>query len=147
MDIANIALDIAFTDLFLYLLLFSSLYIEFLTTKVFTNFKFIFCFDWSYKNILLFWVMTQKKLLTNQFAVFSTFDLFDLLILIPRVHCSIVFLWLMYLISLSNFRILLCLMKTNSCVPFTKYTIHQNLLHIYNLCQWVNINSIYSIWH
>ena len=38
MDIANIALDIAFTDLFLYLLLFSSLYIEFLTTKVFNNY-------------------------------------------------------------------------------------------------------------
>ena len=31
-----------------------------------------------------------KILLANQFAVFFTFDIFDLLILIPGVHCYIV---------------------------------------------------------
>ena len=31
-----------------------------------------------------------RILLANQFAAFFTFDLFDLFILIPRVHCYIV---------------------------------------------------------
>ena len=39
---------------------------------------------------MLFWVM-QQNTLVNQFARFFTFDLFDLLILIPGVHCYIVF--------------------------------------------------------
>ena len=33
--------------------------------------------------------LCQKILLANRFAGFSTFDLFDLLILIPGVHCYI----------------------------------------------------------
>ena len=36
--------------------------------------------------------LCHKILLVNQFAVFFTFDLFDLLILIPGVHCYIVFI-------------------------------------------------------
>ena len=34
--------------------------------------------------------LCRKILLANQFSGFSTFDLFDLLILIPGVHCYIV---------------------------------------------------------
>ena len=37
--------------------------------------------------------LCRKILLANQFAEFFTFDLFDLLIRIPGVHCYIVLVW------------------------------------------------------
>ena len=50
-------------------------------------------------------VLCRKILLANQFAGFLTFDLFDLLILIPWVHCHIV------LVFLGIFRITILLGK------------------------------------
>ena len=46
-----------------------------------------------------------KVLLANQFAGFFTFNLFDLLILIPEVHCYIVlvFYWLPEIKARLNF--------------------------------------------
>ena len=48
-----------------------------------------FAFIEATKN-MLFWIMTPKILLANQFAGFFTFGLFELLILIPVVYCCIV---------------------------------------------------------
>ena len=42
------------------------------------------------QKISYYFGLCQKILLANQFAWFFTFDLFDLLILIPGVHCYIV---------------------------------------------------------
>ena len=50
------------------------------------------------KNILLFWVM-PPNILGVSVVGFFTFDLFDLLILIPGVHCCIVLV-----VSLKNIR-------------------------------------------
>ena len=43
------------------------------------------------QKISYYFGLCWKILLANQFAGFFTFDLFDLLILIPGVHCYIVF--------------------------------------------------------
>ena len=86
-----------------------------------------------------------KIFLANLFGFFN-FDLFNLLILIPGIHYYIVLVWLMYLTSLVNFQISLCLMKSNGCMPLQNIP-HQNLLHIKNLSQWIDINSVYSIWY
>ena len=51
--------------------------------------KSIFCFHWSYKKYAIL-DYDPKILLANQFAGFFTFDLFELLILIPVVYCCIV---------------------------------------------------------
>ena len=42
------------------------------------------------QKISYYFGLCQKILLVNQFAGFFTFDLFDLLILIPGFHCYIV---------------------------------------------------------
>ena len=51
--------------------------------------KSIFCFHWSYKKYAIL-DYDPTILLANQFAGFFTFDLFELLILIPVVYCCIV---------------------------------------------------------
>ena len=50
--------------------------------------KLIFCFHWSYKN-MLFWLMPQNTLGQSVCKVFYYY--FDLSILIPGVHCYILF--------------------------------------------------------
>ena len=62
-------------------------------------------------------------LLPNQFAGRFTFDLFHLLILIPRVHCYIVLFWR-------------CVWWIQMVVPLPK-NIHQDLLYTHNL-QWID---------
>ena len=57
--------------------------------KTIWGMKLIFCFHLSNKKIILFG-LCFKIFLATQFAGFFTFDLFDLLILIPGVHCYIV---------------------------------------------------------
>ena len=42
------------------------------------------------QKISCYFGLCRKILLANQFAGFFTFDLFDMLILIPRLHCYIV---------------------------------------------------------
>ena len=51
--------------------------------------KLIFWHRWSYRKYAIL-DHGLKKLLANQLAEIFTFDLFDLLILIPGVHCYIV---------------------------------------------------------
>ena len=82
-----------------------------------------------------------KILMVSHFAGFSTFDLFDLLILNWGAH--------FYIIPVCDF-----IGKFSTLVAFEiKFlyaftnTLYQNLLHIHNLCQWTDINSIYSIWY
>ena len=58
--------------------------------KTIWGIKLIFCFHWSYKKYHTIFGLCWKILLVNQLTGFSTFDLFDLLILIPGVHCYIV---------------------------------------------------------
>ena len=58
--------------------------------KTIWGIKLMFWFRWSYKKYAI--ELCCKILLSNQFAGFFTFDLFDLLILIPGVHCYIVFI-------------------------------------------------------
>ena len=48
--------------------------------------KLIFATIQATKNVMLFWVMTQKTL----GRIFFTFDFFDLLVLVQVVHCYIV---------------------------------------------------------
>ena len=50
--------------------------------------KLIFCFRWSYKN-MLFWVMSQNTLGQSVWRIFYFY--FYLLILILGIHCYIVF--------------------------------------------------------
>ena len=50
--------------------------------KAIWDINLMFCFHWNYKK--------YHTILANPFAGFFTFDLFDLLILIPGVHCYIV---------------------------------------------------------
>ena len=50
--------------------------------------KLIFCFHWSYKN-MLFWVMPQNTLAQSVCRIF--YFCFYLLIIIPGIHCYIVF--------------------------------------------------------
>ena len=77
-------------------------------------------------HFIQFWVILGSQiLLVNQFAGFFTFDLIDLLILIPGIHCYVVLVWLMYLTSSAN-------------------TLHQTLLHIHNR-QRIDITSIFYI--
>ena len=45
--------------------------------------KLIFCFHWSYKKFHAILGYDAKILLANQFAEFFTFNLFDLLTLMP----------------------------------------------------------------
>ena len=95
---------------------------------------------------MLFWVIYDPIiLLTNQFAGFFIFDLLDILILIPVVHCYIALVLLVYLTLSANFLILLCLMISSVVVMCLPNTLHQNLLHIYSLCRLIDINSIYTI--
>ena len=51
--------------------------------------KLIFCFHWSYKN-MLFWVMLQNTLGQSVCRMFYFY--FYLLILIPGIHCYNVFI-------------------------------------------------------
>ena len=56
--------------------------------KTMWGIKLNFCFHWSYKN-MLFWAMLQNTLSQSVCMIFYFY--FDLLILIPGVHCYIVF--------------------------------------------------------
>ena len=56
--------------------------------KTIWGIKLIFYFHWNYKNIL-FWVILQNTLERSVCRIFYFY--FDLLILIPGIHCYIVF--------------------------------------------------------
>ena len=53
-------------------------------------------------------------------------------------------IWLIYLTLWANFGIKLGLMKSNDCVAFANI-LHINLQKCQNLCQWVDVNSIWSL--
>ena len=61
--------------------------------KTIWGIKLIFCFYWSYKNIILFWVMLENTLDQSVCRIFY-FRFVWLVILIPRVHCYIVIVWI-----------------------------------------------------
>ena len=52
--------------------------------------KLIFCFHWSYRTYHAILGYDSKIFLAYEFSEFFNFDLLDLLILIPEVHCYIV---------------------------------------------------------
>ena len=56
--------------------------------KTIWDIKLIFCFHWSYKN-MLFWVLPQNTLGQSVCMIFYFY--FNLLILIPEIHCYIIF--------------------------------------------------------
>ena len=62
--------------------------LNFKNLKIIWGIKLIFCFRWSYKN-MLFWVMPKNTLGQSVCRIFHFY--FYLLILIPGIHCSIVF--------------------------------------------------------
>ena len=70
---------------------------EFKNLKTIWGIKLIFCFHWSYKKYHAILGYDPKILFANHFAGFFTFDLFDLLILIPGFHCYTVLVSLMLL--------------------------------------------------
>ena len=57
--------------------------------KTIWGIKLIFCLHWSYKKYAIL-NYVHKRLLASQFAGRFNFDLFDLLILIPGLHCYVV---------------------------------------------------------
>ena len=63
--------------------------------------KLIFCFHGSCKKYTIRG-LCWKILLATQFARFFTFDLFQLLILIPGVHCYSVLVFVLRLLILSS---------------------------------------------
>ena len=63
--------------------------------------KLIFCYHWSYEKYANLGYGPQK-FLADQFAEFFTFDVFNLLILVQRVHCYIVLVFLKILFQFKN---------------------------------------------
>ena len=64
--------------------------------------KLIFCFHWSYKKYHAIFGYDPKILLANQFAGFFTFNLFNLLNLIPGIQYYIVLAYFMRGIRFCN---------------------------------------------
>ena len=77
-----------------------------------------FLFHWSSKNFMLFWVMPLYSL----FPEFFTFELFDLLILVPEVYCWIVLVLFQftygYLLLISFFSLEILKFKTQFKIKF-----------------------------
>ena len=58
--------------------------------------KLIFCFHWNQKKYYAILVYDPKILLVNQFAGYFSFGLFDLLNIIPGVHCNIELCYILF---------------------------------------------------
>ena len=76
--------------------------------KTYMRYQVDFLLPLKLQKISYYFGLCWKILIANQFAGFSTFDLFDLLTLIPGVHCCIAFVFNKCFLVEKSFLSLIC---------------------------------------